>query len=445
MGKFAVVTTSPEPWSEDTVRCHWRLRGHCELLLVPQPYPVLALPSARGRHLWWAHAARAVPQSTYRRYVSVAAAATISAAKAIRPPHSIQHVVWCNELFQLDKADAPARCAFIDGTVHLLRQQCELVSVSLEGARLERREAVALLDALEGSAQTLRGLFLWDFVRRDQNPLTLDETPLQYRGKGAFRTRMTSEAGFLCALSRLSGLVVLSLRYSHVSDACGVALLCVGAVARGNLRELQLLCEERDLPDRERVWEVGGLQGGCRIPESTWREVCRCCPKLTVKIVICNVPCYDQIRLFLSRSMPLKSFHLTTGIDKGPQQHRHTALVLQLLQKWYHFSLEGLTLHLFRNREAMGGVLAEAMASFPRLACLEFNGCLRQAPRRYLRLLCRLACSVRCDCLRRMSIAIQESLPHDEKLTSIIDDLQQEFEPRCKERGVKLTLSLSNM
>uniref|UniRef100_A0A1B6F3P3 Uncharacterized protein n=1 Tax=Cuerna arida TaxID=1464854 RepID=A0A1B6F3P3_9HEMI len=113
------------------------------------------------------------------------------------------------------------------------------------------------------------------------------------------------------ALTGLTNITTLSVNYSLLADGTGDTLLSIGSVVKGKLKNLELLCEKRDVPSSAHLVYH---QDACHaIPDLIWKQVLKLCPYLKVHLVCVSMSTYDSLKLFITKSMPLNSLHIDNG------------------------------------------------------------------------------------------------------------------------------------
>ncbi|KAJ9601437.1 hypothetical protein L9F63_000404, partial [Diploptera punctata] len=117
------------------------------------------------------------------------------------------------------------------------------------------------------------------------------------------------------ALSMYISLKVLAVNFSYLVGDNGEIILSLGSLTEGCFRELQLLCLEEDLSIVMSLYEGDEEE---ILPDSTWRKAREICPYMKVYMAIYSIPQHDLLKKFLSPSMPLCSFHLSSGLNAEP-------------------------------------------------------------------------------------------------------------------------------
>ncbi|CAG9558432.1 unnamed protein product [Danaus chrysippus] len=185
-------------------------------------------------------------------------------------------------------------------------------------------------------------------------------------GSGQYIPRPESRKCFLRSLGELRRLRVLALEYSHIADGTGNALLSLLPVIRRPHFRLQIICRENQTPGKIDA-RLGC--GGYGIPDTAWRRVTIACPDLYLFMAFFRIRDYDNVRRFLTPSLPLREVHLQLGIDLELTQRQDSDLscFMRLLGYYYANTLVTLSIHQWRSPELPLRCVLEFIPSLARL------------------------------------------------------------------------------
>ncbi|KAK6642950.1 hypothetical protein RUM43_004452 [Polyplax serrata] len=406
--KFPCIRNEPweictKYWGPHDIRRHYPiLKGHGEYLFIPSIYPNLNLRSRYGRFQSLLYTAAAIPEEShkvkmrniFKMYIDRAA---LQNPKLLRV---ISNSFLYTNLYSLKWYDFVTKKGIMRRLCKFFKTQRHLEKVYFEDADLKRMEAIILLCALSRSGGSqIKELHMWKMFGYGQCPLLMSELPergssgkfyFDYFGPCRVLTgtwflsvrkaednksmEFFTRIHYLQILYKFSSLTHLSVNYAYLANPEGDALLCVRSLRNGVLRELRILClkEERPLLTNP-AYGVGGWL----IPDGVWRRATEWCPDLRVKFVFVNVPQYENIVLFLSKSIPVSSVNISTGPIFDFEVPWDLDSTLLELRNWYSSTLVSLTLHLWHHRDLLDFVIkSKILDEFPNLVHFEFIGVL---------------------------------------------------------------------
>ncbi|XP_045784259.1 uncharacterized protein LOC123880265 isoform X2 [Maniola jurtina] len=367
-------STDSRYWSIHDVQRYCLGDLHCEQVLFTYQYPNLRMPSLLGSYLWRANTALKSPPALY-----------------IRELHRSVELT--------------------------LKDSLQLVS--LENLCCKRLEGIQLLETLACFvAQTLKYLFLWRFVLPNENPILINYSYIT--GSGQYIPRPDSRQCFLRCLGELRNLRVLALEYAYLADGSGYTLLSLLPVIRRPHFRLQLICREDQIPGRA---DAALGVGGHNIPDTAWRRVAIACPDLYLFMAFYRIQDYDNVRRFLTPSIPLRESHLQLGIDLNISQRQDSDLscFIRHLGCRYADTLVTLSIQQWRTVEVPMRRILELM---PRLTRFMYTGRVSSADVHDA--LTIVSCGV-CEKLKQIKIQIQDEESKRQYWKKEVNKLTEEF------------------
>ncbi|KAM3968704.1 uncharacterized protein ACR2FA_013001 [Aphomia sociella] len=233
--------------------------------------------------------------------------------------------------------------------------------------------------------------------------------------------RPDSRQCFLRSLGELRNLRVLALDYSHIADGTGGALITLLPILKRPHFKLQLMCREDQTPGR--VDAALGC-GGYDIPDIAWRRVTITCPDLYLFMAFFRVRDYDNVRRFLTPSIPLREVHLQLGIDLNMQQRQDSDVSCFIRHISYRYcdTLVTLSIHQWRF---VAFPLRRIFELLPRLVRFFYTGKVEDEVdlKRMLQI---IACGV-CDKLKQVNIQVQDEESRMQYWSSVVNTLNEDY------------------
>ncbi|XP_045489814.1 uncharacterized protein LOC123690427 [Pieris rapae] len=297
--------------------------------------------------------------------------------------------------------------------------QDNLQLVSLENMCCSRLEGVRLLQQLACfNSHSLKYLFLWRFVLPNENPLLVNYSYIT--GSGKHIPRPETRRCFLRSLAEMRNLRILALEYSHIADSTGAALISLLTVLRRPHFRLQLICREDQIPGRA---DASHGVGGHHIPDTAWRRVNIACPDLYLLMAFFRIRDYDNIRRFLTPSIPLRETHLQFAIDlfKRQRQDSDLSCFIRHIAWRYGDTLVTLSIHQWRGAIVQ---LQGFVELIPGLVRLLYIGLVDEDDLRSLFNL--IACGVARK-LKQVHIQVQDEERKREFWSGAVRKLNEEF------------------
>ncbi|CAK1588779.1 unnamed protein product [Parnassius mnemosyne] len=416
-------------WSIEDVQRYFRGQLHCEEVLFTCEYPNLSLPTPIGLHSWRSNVALKRPSANYLKEFHRSLEITLKKMEAEQA--QIDRLIICDQLIKVDLMDYFKRKTFFRILLNILSCQDSLQLVSLENLRCSRLEGVRLIQQLACfNAHSLKYLFLWQFVRSDENPILVNYNYIT--GSGEYTPRPQTSQCFLRSLGELRNLRVLALEYAHLADGTGTAIVSLLPVIKRPHFRLQLICREEHTPGRADP-SLGG--GGNGVPDYAWRRVAIACPDLYLVMVFYRVRDYDFIRRFLSPSVPLKEVHLHQGIRLEGEDFDASSFVRLIAG---HFASSLVTLSIQQWRVA-AFPLRRTLELMPTLVRFCYVGCLEETDLRNMLLL--VACGV-CHKLKQLNVQVQDNESKREYWKGVVKSISDEFADVMKLFDVDLSLKI---
>ncbi|CAF4752406.1 unnamed protein product [Pieris macdunnoughi] len=218
----------------------------------------------------------------------------------------------------------------------------------------------------------------------------------------------------------MRNLRMLALEYSYIADSTGAALISLLTVLRRPHFRLQLICREDQIPGRT---DASLGVGGHHIPDTAWRRVNIACPDLYLLMAFFRIRDYDNIRRFLTPSIPLRETHLQFGIDLFKQQRQDSDLscFIRHIAWRYGDTLVTLSIHQWRGAIFQ---LQDIVELIPGLVRLLYIGLVEEDDLRSLFNL--IACGV-VRKLKQVNIQVQDEESKREFWSDSVRKLNEEF------------------
>ncbi|XP_028033028.1 uncharacterized protein LOC114245175 [Bombyx mandarina] len=390
-------------WSIHDVQRYFLGDLHCEKILFTHQYPNLKLPSRLGNTLWKTNTATKVLPKLYLKEFNRSLEVTLK--KMVSTKAQMNRLIISDQLINIDCLDYFKRKTFFDYLLKIISFQNELQLVSFENLRCKRLEGVRLVQQLACfNADTLKYLFLWKFVLPNENPLLINYSYLT--GSGQYISRPETRRCFIQSLGVMKELRMLALEYSHIADGTGGALISLLPVLKRPNFRLQLICRENHVPGRTNA--ALGV-GGYNIPDTAWRRVSIACPDLYLFMAFDRIWDNDNVRRFLSPSIPLCETHLHIGIHVKLVERKDSDLSCFVRHLAFNYASTLSTLGIHQWRSAIFP-LRRIFELMPRLVRFYYLGNVDETDlHKTLNL---LACGV-CTKLKKISIQIQ----HEQSMT----------------------------
>ncbi|CAH0578163.1 unnamed protein product [Chrysodeixis includens] len=406
---------------------------HCEQVLFTYQYPYVKMPTALGNYLW--RDSISLKKSSLLHERDVYSALEITLKKMLVAQSQMDRMIIPDRVFKLDRLDYFRRKSFFSLVYKIISFQDRLQLVSFENLRCKRLEGVGLIQRLACfNAETLKYLFLWRFVLPNENPILVNYSYIT--GSGQYIPRPDSRYAFLRSLAELRNLRLLALEYAHIADGTGAALLSLQHIMKRAHFRLQLMCRENQIPGRaDPALGVGGYD----IPDTAWRRVTTTCPDLYLLLAFFRTRNYDDVRRFLTPSMPLREVHLQLGIDLLMEQRQDSDLSCFIRYVAYRYmdTLVTFSIHQWRF---VTFPLRRILELMPRLVRLYYVGRVKDAAD--LRsLFSMIACGV-CERLKQVKIQIQDEEDTREYWRKAVETLTEEFTDIMELYNIKFSLTV---
>ncbi|XP_048004336.1 uncharacterized protein LOC125240485 [Leguminivora glycinivorella] len=391
---------------------------HCESVLFTCQYPTLRMPSRLGAHFWSSNTALKLPSTLYMKEFHRAMETTLM--KMESEDAQMDRLIISDQIVNVNYLDYFKRKTFFRLLNNIISLQEQLQLVSLENLCCSRLEGARLLQQLACfTAHSLKYLFLWRFVLPNENPILINYTYIT--GSGQYIPRPETRRCFLRSLGELRNLRLLALEYAHLADATGGALISLITVLKRPNMRLQLMCREDQIPGRADQ-SLGA--GGYVIPDLAWRRVATTCPDLYLLMAFYRVRDYDNIRRFLSPSIPLREAHFQLGIDltQTQRQDSDVSCIVRHLAYNYASTLAALSIHQWRFAVFP---LRRVFELMPRLVRFFYVGRVQDEVD-LKRMLHIIACGV-CDKLKHLKIQIQDEIEKRDYWKNVIENILEEY------------------
>ncbi|CAF4752393.1 unnamed protein product [Pieris macdunnoughi] len=410
-------STNTQYWSIHDVQRYFIGELHCETVLFTYQYPNIRMPTRLGSYFLKANTALKLPTALYMKELFRSLETTLK--KMVQNQAQMHRLIFCDQLIQLNRLDYYKRRTFFKLLEHILSFQENLQLVSLENMCCSRLEGVRLIQQLACfNSHSLKYLFLWRFVLPNENPLLVNYSYLT--GSGKHIPRPETRHCFLRSLAEMRNLRMLALEYSYIADSTGAALISLLTVLRRPHFRLQLICREDQIPGRT---DASLGVGGHHIPDTAWRRVNIACPDLYLLMAFFRIRDYDNIRRFLTPSIPLRETHLQFGIDLFKQQRQDSDLscFIRHIAWRYGDTLVTLSIHQWRGAIFQ---LQDIVELIPGLVRLLYIGLVEEDDLRSLFNL--IACGV-VRKLKQVNIQVQDEESKREFWSDSVRKLNEEF------------------
>ncbi|KAG8249783.1 hypothetical protein J6590_012090 [Homalodisca vitripennis] len=242
------------------------------------------------------------------------------------------------------------------------------------------------------------------------------------------------------ALTGLTNITTLSMNYSLLADGTGETLLSIGSLVKGKLRNLELLCEKREAPSSAHLLYQ---QDACHaIPDLIWKQVIKQCPYLKVHLVCVSISTYDYLKLFITKSMPLKSLHIDNGFCPTldmPQLMFFS--VLKFLYLNFKETLEEVSFLLWHSSGRIDSELEKFIKEAPHLSHFEYYG-----PLQYKSTISKLcdAALLSSSEIKYFKLMVQGDPCYSHIARDLTAELYQKYKPNFKERSIQFFLGTHN-
>ncbi|XP_052752671.1 uncharacterized protein LOC128201080 [Galleria mellonella] len=240
-------------------------------------------------------------------------------------------------------------------------------------------------------------------------------------GSGQYIPRPETRQCFLRSLGELKNLRLLALEYSHIADGTGGALLSLLPVLKRPHFRLQLICREDQTPGR---FDPALGCSGYDIPDTAWQRVAIACPDLYLFMAFFRVRDYDNVRRFLSPSIPLREVHLQFGIDLKMERRQNSDIscFIHYISFRYSNTLVTLSIHQWRF---VVFPLRRIFELLPRLVRFFYTGKVEDEID-LRRMLQTISCGV-CDKLKQVTIHVQDEESKRSYWKMVINSITEDF------------------
>nr|XP_034839216.1 uncharacterized protein LOC117995323 [Maniola hyperantus] len=410
-------STDSRYWSIHDVQRYHLGDLHCEQVLFTYQYPNLRMPSLLGSYLWKANTALKLPPALYIKELHRSIELTLKKMEVKQA--QMDRLIISDQLINIDRLHYSKRKSFLKILNSIISFQDSLQLVSLENLCCKRLEGIQLLETLACfAANTLKYLFLWRFVLPNENPILINYSYIT--GSGQYIARPDSRQCFLRCLGELRNLRVLALEYAYIADGSGYALLYLLPVIRRPHFCLQLICREDQIPGRA---DAALGVGGHDIPDTAWRRIAIACPDLYLFMAFYRIQDYDNVRRFLTPSIPLREAHLQLGIDIHVSQRQDSDLSCFIRHLGYRYADTLVTLSIQQWR-AVEVPMRHILELMPRLTRFMYTGRVSAADVHDA--LTIVSCGV-CEKLKQIKIQIQDEESKRPYWEKEVDKLTDEF------------------
>nr|XP_013189248.1 unnamed protein product [Amyelois transitella] len=420
-------------WSIHDVQRYFVGELHCEKVLFTYQYPNLRMPSRLGSYLWKANTALKLQPKLYQKELNSSFEITLKKMEAQQV--QMNRLIISDQLIKIDRLDYFKRQTFFRILLNIISFQNSLELVSFENLCCKRLEGVRLIQQLAiFNAESLKYLFLWRWVLPNENPLIINYSYIT--GSGAYIPRPDTKQCFLRSLGELRNLRLLALEYSHIADGTGGALIGLLPIMKRPHFRLQLICREDQIPGRANA-ALG--TGGYGIPDTAWRRVVVACPDLYILMVFFRIRDYDNIRRFLTPSIPLREVHLQLGIDLKMRQRQDSDVSCFVRHMAFRYSDTLVTLSIHQWRFACFP-LRRVFELMPHLVRFFYVGRVEDEVdlKRMLQI---IACGV-CDKLKQIMIQIQDEECRREYWKNVVEHLTEKYTEIAEFLGIQLCLCI---
>ncbi|XP_059055170.1 uncharacterized protein LOC131849184 isoform X2 [Achroia grisella] len=423
-----VLLKDTQFWSIHDVQRYFCGQLHCEQVLFTYQYPNIRMPTKLGNYSWKSNTALKIPSTQYQKELNRCLEITLKKMEANETQMDL--LIICDQLINIERLDEFKRKTFFRIILNILSFQDQLQLVSFENLCCKRLEGVRLIQQLACfNSHSLKYLFLWRFVLPNENPLLINYSYIT--GSGQYIPRPETRQCFLRSLSELRNLRVLALEYSHIADGSGSALVSLLPILKRPHFKLQLICREDHIPGQV---DVALGCGGCDIPDTAWKRITIACPNLFLFMAFykhdinvlytVRVRDYDNVRRFLTPSMPLREVHLQLGIDLKMEQRQDSDVSCFVRYLGFHYSSTLVTLSIHQWRFA-AFPLRRVFELFPRLVRFFYTGKVEDEVdlRRMLQI---IACGV-CDKLNQINIQVQDEESKRSYWKKAVNSINKDF------------------
>nr|XP_049695651.1 uncharacterized protein LOC110374236 [Helicoverpa armigera] len=428
-----LLAKAPEYQEINDVSRYFTGDQHCGKVLFTYQYPNLKMPTPLGNYLYRANIALKVQSNLYRKELQNSIELTLK--KMVLERAQMDRLIVSDGIIKLDKLDYFRREAFFRLLCNVISFQDRLQLVSFENMCCSRLEGVNLINHLACfNAHSLKYLFLWRFVLPNENPILVNYKYIT--GSGQYIPRPNSRYTFLRSLGELRNLRYLALEYAHIADGTGEALLYLLPVIKRPHFRLQLICREDQIPGRT----DGSLGvGGYDIPDTAWRRVAIACPDIYLLFAFFRIRDYDNVRRFLTPSIPLREVHLQYGIDLKMQQRQDSDVSCFIRHLAYRYANTLITLSIHQWRFATFP-LHHILQLMPNLVRLFYVGTVEDKGD-LTRLLKLISYGV-CKDLKQIKIQIQDDENRVSYWKDAVESLTEQFADVMQLLEIKFCLSV---
>ncbi|VVD05136.1 unnamed protein product [Leptidea sinapis] len=196
-----------------------------------------------------------------------------------------------------------------------------------------------------------------------------------------------------------------------------------------------LICREDQIPG---LTDAALGVGGYCIPDTAWRRVTIACPDLYVFMAFFRIRDYDNLRRFISPSIPLRETHLQYGIDLKYSQRQDSDLTsfVRHIAWRYADTLVTLSIHQWRG---VVFPIRRIVELIPSLVRLHYIGLVEEMDLR--RTLNIVACGVTYR-LKQMNIQVQDSEQRRDYWTDVVHSLNHDYKDIVSLFEIDLCISI---
>ncbi|XP_068628513.1 uncharacterized protein [Battus philenor] len=416
-------------WAIPEVQRYVLGKLHCEEVLFTCQYPNLKMPTPLGNHTWRNHAALKKSPALYLKEFHRCLESMLKKMEAEET--QIDRLIVNDQLIKINLLDHYKRKTFFDVLLNIISLQDSLQLVSIENLLCLRLEGVRLIQQLACfCAHSLKYLFLWNFVRSNENPILVNYSYIT--GSGKYIPRPDTTQCFLRSLGELRNLRVLALEYSQIADGTGAALIFLLPVIKRPHFRLQILCTEQHTPGRADP-SLGG--GGNGIPDYVWRSVAITCPDLFLAMVFHRMRDYDHVLRFLTASVPLREVHLLQGIRLDGQDFDTDSFVRHVAG---HYASILVTLSIQQCRNTTFPL----RRTLERLPCLVRFHCVGPVEEKDLREMLLLIAYGVCYNLQEVSMLLEVKHETRDHWNRVVSQLNEEYKEIMKLFDIDFSLKV---
>ncbi|XP_049885757.1 neuralized-like protein 4 [Pectinophora gossypiella] len=240
-------------------------------------------------------------------------------------------------------------------------------------------------------------------------------------GTGQYIPRPDTRKSFLRSLASLKNLRLLALEYAHIADGTGGALITLIPVLKRPHFRLQLLCRRGHIPH---YTDAALGEAGYDIPDTVWKQVSIACPDLFLFMAFHRIRDYDNIRRFLTPSIPLRETHMQFGMDLNIKQRQDSDISCFVRHIAYQYASTLVTLSIHQWRFAIFP-LRRIFELMPFLVRFSYVGRIDDEVD-LQRMLRTVACGVHHK-LKHICIQIQDEEKKRDYWRKVVDSLTAEF------------------